>query len=147
MCPLAERHNDNEPQEGDYQVNGICIICGQRKSKVSEDMNGNPGQGHEKQQNQEHPVSQVRKLVDFLTFPDAAYDGFSSENEESSRGEVTHPSLRMVDGIDIVCLEPFQEDDNQSEHDYVTDYDQEVFYPAALIRTFEEILLSGCMED
>src|SRR5579862_219703 len=106
VSPFAESHFDDEHWSGKDYVYSVRKMAGKAKAQIARDMCHQTGEYGQKKQDGEDQVRKTSLLIYLLlgavSSPKNAPD--SVKNQRS--GQITQHSLRVIERIDIVRLEP-----------------------------------------
>src|SRR5208337_4906016 len=133
--PLSKRHLDGEHGRGDDDVQRVDEMAGELETCVSEDVNGDSTQRRQQEQDRKHQILKPRGLANLLLPPDVTDEDGPDAVQDERGGQIPQPSLRIVEGIEIVGLEPSQPEDLDGENHDDAQGEEPVPRPPPSLRT------------
>ena len=93
-------------------------------------MDQDSGERDQEQEDQEHPVGRLGVFMDRVPFLQAADQEVNGYVQQGGRGVVPEQAGRVVEGDDLIGLEPAEKHDDEDHHRDVPGDQQEMLEPA-----------------
>src|SRR5208337_1560850 len=133
--PLSERHLDGEHRRGYDDVQRVDVVAGELEACVSQDVNGDSTQRRQQEQDRKRQILKPRGLANLLLPPDVTDEDRADAVQDEHGCQISQPSLGMVEGIEIVSLEPSQPEDLDGENHDDAQGEEPVPRPPPPLRT------------